>query len=64
MQINESITSEITPDGEVLTLTVKLNHPGEVSKSGKSMVHASTQGNIKIPDTDLVIGLNIYSKKV
>lgn len=53
-----------TVEGDTLTLTVKLSKPGQPSASGKTMVNASTRGNVVIPGTDgLTIGLNVYTKK-
>jgi len=49
--------------GDTMTLTVKLSKPGTPSASGKTMVHASTRGNVVIPGAGLTIGLNVYSKK-
>ena len=61
-KITEAISAEVSPDGSKMVLTVDLDQTGNLSKTGKSVMHASTNGNVKIPDTDLVIGLNIYSK--
>lgn len=64
---NENLGNGIAAsiDGDTLTLTIKLSKPGTPSASGKTMVHASTRGNIAIPGTSpiLTIGLNVYSKK-
>jgi len=50
--------------GNVLTITVDLSVPGEVSTSGKSMVIGSTEGNVSVPDKpEVKIGLNVYTKK-
>lgn len=44
-----------------LTITVDLSKKLGLSKSGKSQVIATTQGNVTIPGTDDVkLGLNIY----
>jgi hypothetical protein len=57
---------EMKRTGNILTITVDLGVKGEQSKSGKSIVLASTQGNISVPaePSDLgaaiKIGLNIY----
>ena len=51
----------------VLTITVTLDEAGEVSASGKSLVHASTRGNtdtgIKVGGKSLIVGLNAYTRK-
>jgi hypothetical protein len=49
-------------NGDTLTLTVKLSKPGTPSSSGKTMVHASSRGNIALSN-GMVLGLNVYSKK-
>jgi len=51
-------------NGNTLTLTVKLDRPGVVSASGKTMVNASTRGAVTIPGTNgLTVNLNVYTKK-
>lgn len=50
-----------TVTGDHLLIDVDLSAEGDVSKSGKSIVIASTEGNQSVPDTDGVkIGLNVY----
>ena len=50
--------------GQVLTITIDLNQPGTPSKNGKSLVIASTEGNVKIdPDQEIYLGLNLYKKR-
>jgi hypothetical protein len=48
----------------VLTLTVDLTQDFGPSKSGKTNLIATTEGNVKIdgPKGDVFIGLNIYKK--
>ena len=46
--------------GDKLLLSIDIGHEGEPSKSGKSIVIGSTRGNIKIPGTELKLGLNLY----
>ena len=48
-----------------LVITVDLTAEGEVSKSGKSIVIASTKGNQKIDigGSEVSLGLNVYKKK-
>jgi hypothetical protein len=54
--------------GNKLTITVDLSAKGEQSKSGKSIVIASTKGNVKLPadaadkGQEIYVGLNIYKK--
>lgn len=47
--------------GNKLQIEVDLTETGELSKSGKSLVIASTEGNQSVPGADGVkIGLNVY----
>jgi hypothetical protein len=48
-----------------LIIKVNLNEETTLSKSGKSMVIASTLGNVKIQhgETEINLGLNLYKKK-
>ena len=52
---------KMTKNGNHLTIDVDLSVVGDISKSGKSIIIASTEGNKAVPDTDNVkIGLNVY----
>jgi hypothetical protein len=49
--------------GTVLTITVDLSKDFGKSASGKSIVIASTEGNVSIPEKEEIkIGLNVYKK--
>jgi len=49
--------------GNILTITVDLAKDFGKSASGKSIIIASTEGNVSVPDKeDVKIGLNIYKK--
>jgi hypothetical protein len=49
--------------GNILTITVDVSKDFGKSASGKSIIIASTEGNISIPEKeDIKIGLNIYKK--
>jgi hypothetical protein len=49
--------------GNTLTITVDLSKDFGKSASGKSVIIATTEGNVTVPETDDVkIGLNIYKK--
>jgi hypothetical protein len=49
--------------GNILTITVDVSKDFGKSASGKSIIIASTEGNVSIPDKeDMKIGLNIYKK--
>ena len=55
---------EIKKTGDDLTITIKGTYiaTGEPSKSGKTMVVASTRGNIQV-EGGLTLGLNLYKKR-
>lgn len=55
---------EMKKTGNKLTITVDLSKDFGQSKSGKSTIIASSEGNVEVPDTDgsVKIGLNIYKK--
>jgi len=46
-----------------LTITVDLKAKGETSKSGKSEVIATTNGNAPVEGTDVKFGLNVFKSK-
>jgi hypothetical protein len=55
---------EMKLNGQQLVITVDLTKDFGMSKSGKSITIASTEGNISVPEhEDIKIGLNIYKKK-
>ncbi len=48
-------------DGEILKLEIDLSKDYGKSKSGKTKVVASTEGNMPVPEhTNMRIGVNIY----
>ena len=49
--------------GNILTITVDLAKEFGPSSSGKTIIVASTEGNIAVPERDEKIGLNVYRKK-
>ena len=52
---------QMAVNGNVLTITVALDAQGVPSKTGKTLVLASTHGNVPVPDRpDMRLGLNIY----
>lgn len=56
--------AEMKVQGNKLTITVDLSKELGESKSGKSVVIATTSGNADIPNkTGFKIGLNVYKKK-
>lgn len=52
--------------GNDLVITIPFNKKGKASASGKSLVHATTQGNketeVEVNGKTLVIGVNAYTK--
>jgi len=49
--------------GDILTITVDLTKEFGPSSSGKTIIIASTEGNVAVPGRDEKIGLNVYRKK-
>ena len=49
-------------EGSTLTITVDLSKRLGKSKSGKTTLIASSEGNVPVPGTDAVIGVNLYTK--
>ena len=55
---------EMKLEENILTIKVDLTKEFGPSASGKTIIIASTEGNISVPDKDdIKIGLNIYKKK-
>ena len=54
---------EMSVDGNILTIKVDLTKEFGPSSSGKTIIIASTEGNVSIQDRDEKIGLNVYRKK-
>ena len=51
-------------EGQTLTITVDLSKDFGESSSGKSIIIATSEGNVSIPEKEEIkIGLNIYKKK-
>jgi len=49
--------------GNILTITVDLSKQFGLSSSGKSLIIASTEGNISVEGKEEVkVGINIYKK--
>ena len=65
----KSPTFELVTEGKDNFLVIKCELPkkADTSKSGKSLLYASTNGNLntglKIQGSDLIVGLNAYTKK-
>ena len=54
---------EMTVAGNILTIKVDLSKEFGPSASGKTIIIASTEGNITIPEREEKMGLNVYRKK-
>ena len=55
---------DMTLDGNILTIKVDISKEFGPSSSGKTIIIASTEGNISVPGQEEVkIGLNVYKKK-
>jgi hypothetical protein len=54
---------EMSVTGNILTITVDLSKEYGPSSSGKTVIIASTEGNVAIPNRDEKVGLNVYRKK-
>lgn len=59
------VKAELSKDGKSLIITMPFDKKGSISKSGKSRVHASTNGNkdsdLEVDGKPLTIGLNAYT---
>jgi hypothetical protein len=55
----ENVTMTIGKD-EKLVITVDLKAKGAPSKSGKTIVLASTKGNVRLKGREEFVGLNVY----
>ena len=55
---------EMSVEENILTIKVDLSKEFGLSSSGKSIIIASTEGNVSVPNSEEAkIGLNIYKKK-
>jgi len=54
---------EMSVAGDILTITIDLTKEFGPSSSGKTIIIASTEGNVTIPDREEKVGLNVYRKK-
>jgi len=50
-------------DGNILTIKIDLSKEFGPSSSGKTIIIASTEGSVSIPDREEKVGLNVYRKK-
>ncbi len=54
---------EMSIEGSMLTIRVDLSKEFGPSSTGKTIIIASTEGNVTIPDRQEKVGLNVYRKK-
>ena len=54
---------EMTVENGILHIKVDLSKEFGPSSSGKTIIIASTEGNVSIPDREEKVGLNVYRKK-
>ncbi len=54
---------EMKVEGNILTIRVDLSREYGPSSSGKTLIVASTEGNISIPEREEKVGLNVYKRK-
>lgn len=47
----------------ILTIKVDLTKEFGPSSSGKTIIIATTEGNVSVPDREEKVGLNVYRKK-
>lgn len=52
--------AQLAMNGDILTITVDMSKTHGASKSGKSIIIATSGGNKSVPGTEAKIGLNIY----
>jgi len=54
---------EMSVEGSMLTIRVDLSKEFGPSSTGKTIIIASTEGNVTIPNRQEKVGLNVYRKK-
>lgn len=54
---------EMVVDGDILTITIDLSKDFGPSKSGKTTIVASSEGNKSVPGREEKIGLNVYKQE-
>ncbi len=54
---------EMSVEGSILTIRVDLSKEFGPSSTGKTIIIASTEGNVTVPNRQEKVGLNVYRKK-
>lgn len=57
---NVHVTVQNGKKGKRLIIEVDLSAEGQPSKTGKSVVIATTHGNKAVPDANVMLGINVY----
>lgn len=53
---------ELKVSGDILTISVDLSKNFGASKSGKTIIIATTEGNTQLKGRSEIVGLNVYKK--
>ena len=54
---------QMAVEGNILTIKIDLSKEFGPSSSGKTIIIASTEGSVSVPDREEKVGLNVYLKK-
>ena len=54
---------QMAVEGNILTIKIDLSKEFGPSSSGKTIIIASTEGSVSVPDREEKVGLNVYRKK-
>ena len=54
---------QMAVEGNILTIKIDLSKQFGPSSSGKTIIIASTEGSVSVPDREEKVGLNVYRKK-
>ena len=54
---------QMAVEGNILTIKVDLSKEFGPSSSGKTIIVASTEGSVAVPERTEKVGLNVYRKK-
>jgi hypothetical protein len=54
---------QLTVEGNILIIKVDLSKEFGPSSSGKTIIVASTEGNVAVPEREEKVGVNVYRKK-
>lgn len=53
---------DLKVEGDILVIKINLNERGAKSSSGKSVIVASSEGNVSVPGREeFKLGLNVYT---